>query len=1442
MARAALWTFIALLGASHAAFAAPTNGDFEATLSTGWTDASTNGGEAVRVAEGDNFSSETDTTGISFVSTSHALMLRGGSEGGSESEGGVESEAFLVSHVDLAMWHRNESSSVRARTFVIDDGSGAVLSSADWAPSVGAFTEQTVDMSALCGTTVRVQLRGNTSNSGTPDPDGFVLFDDVNLGGDLCPIFADNDGDQICGQGIDLNSDGDCLDGNESSFNAIDCDDSDPSSFPGASEVPGDGIDQDCDGVDDPGPRQITGTLFEDVDADGRVSSDPGLASARLRVYRDGGDGFADGFDDAFVLTTTTNASGNFQAGGLGAQATYWVVIDSTSLTSSIPVRSGRTLDAVWAEQTWGPAGALCANGEGGTDTRPNTGSCFGGRVAGRSDVPSDLELAEHVIEVPIGTSNVSHVGAAFSFTVVTHAVDGDDDLGTLRTVQGSFRQFLDNVNALDGAHTLRFVPATPPTTQSGNAAWWTVTLEVPTVAIVATDLEIDGRAFCNGITCPLDDTRNENPGFLAAFETTVGVGPDLVPQTDDEPFLSTIPRPELEIDGVNLGAMQVDARVFVHDVALRRLGLDVTSDGTEVQAVVIGASAAGSTSERSTIPALTIAANDIEIRASWIETEADAIVRSGRYDGLRVEQNTIVAPPGGHADAYAGVRIDVSDALDQALDDLVLENLFEGLGGPALVIEGPGEVTGLTAVNNSMVANGFLDSGAISSSPSAILAESFQGDDVLLACNIVWANAGDGLTVTGSATGVALDANAFSDNLGLPIDLDGDGVTVNDGALNVDSANEGLDAPVITETWIDGAGQLNLLGFVGTAATPFAEATQIEWLVGDDDGTQDGPIELGGPPVPRGEPFSHIAYCTTELDGTFACQIDAASAGVVHDTPIVGISLRASGASEAGNVVVTIQDSDEDGLSDPDEVKLYNTDPNDIDTDDDDLPDGEEVLVYNTTPTEADTDGDLLLDGEEIEIMTDPTLADTDGGGTDDGTELLLALTDPLDASDDAPFVDSDRDLLTDADEAKAGTDPKDPDSDDDGLLDGEEVRVEGTNPLVADTDGDTLSDGDEVIVYLTSPVLRDTDGGGLADDFELFVTLTNPLDPIDDDPSLIDSDFDGLTDVLENKEGTDPNDPDTDGDGLLDGDEVNTHSSSPLDRDTDRDGLADGDEVDAGLDPALRDTDGGGVEDGHEVFLFGTDPTDGDDDPLDTDGDGLLDDAEQALHGTDPNLADTDGDGLSDGQEVLVTNTQPTVADSDGDGLDDYAEAIRWGTDPNVADTDGDGLQDGDEVQMHGSDPRLADTDGGGAPDGLEVVAETDPQDPADDLPVTPDDRDGDGLADDDEANQQTDPDDPDTDDDGLLDGDEVERGTDPLVQDTDGGGIEDGLEVAEGADPLDPSDDATIDRGPDEPLTGGSGCACDASGPPPLGSAFGVVLLVAGWSRRRRRTVGR
>jgi len=77
---------------------------------------------------------------------------------------------------------------------------------------------------------------------------------------------------------------------------------------------------------------------------------------------------------------------------------------------------------------------------------------------------------------------------------------------------------------------------------------------------------------------------------------------------------------------------------------------------------------------------------------------------------------------------------------------------------------------------------------------------------------------------------------------------------------------------------------------------------------------------------------------------------------------------------------------------------------------------------------------------------------------------------------------------------------------------------------------------------------------------------------------------DSDGLTNLQESNLGTDPNTADTDGDGLSDGAEVNTHGTDPLKYDTDGDGISDGDEITLGLNPNSTATDG--TPDGERTF----------------------------------------------------------------------------------------------------------------------------------------------------------------------------------------------------------------------------------------------------------------
>ena len=334
------------------------------------------------------------------------------------------------------------------------------------------------------------------------------------------------------------------------------------------------------------------------------------------------------------------------------------------------------------------------------------------------------------------------------------------------------------------------------------------------------------------------------------------------------------------------------------------------------------------------------------------------------------------------------------------------------------------------------------------------------------------------------------------------------------------------------------------------------------------------------------------------------------------------------------------LTDSDSDGLENADEITMYSTDPADDDSDNDGLTDGEEVLTYGTDANDRDTDGDTLVDGIEVGTYgTDPANADTDSDGLSDYQELFVDFTDPND-------TDSDDDNITDGDEVSLyGTDPNSADTDTDGLSDEDELFVYGTDPSSRDTDGDSLWDADEIIAYGTSALLADTDSDGLTDYEEIMGSY-----------------------------GTDALNADTDSDGLSDGDEVAIYGSDPTLTDTDSDGLSDNDEV-IGIygyitDPADADTDGDTYSDNTEITL-GTDPTDAADFPVitDTDGDGLLDTEETAgTYGyvTDPADVDSDDDTLSDYDEIFAYFSDPTTNDTDGDLFTDAYE-VAQGTSPS-------------------------------------------------------------------------------------------------------------------------------------------------------------------------------
>ena len=247
--------------------------------------------------------------------------------------------------------------------------------------------------------------------------------------------------------------------------------------------------------------------------------------------------------------------------------------------------------------------------------------------------------------------------------------------------------------------------------------------------------------------------------------------------------------------------------------------------------------------------------------------------------------------------------------------------------------------------------------------------------------------------------------------------------------------------------------------------------------------------------------------------------------------------------------------------------------------------------------------------------------------------------------------------------------------------------------------------ADGGQLPPALTSASVNctaaDKDSDGMPDYWEDDVAHACTDANVSD--AEIDFDEDGLTHLEEFNAGTNPCDEDTDGDGLLDGEELDTYFTDPLSADTDGDGLPDSVETDTDTYISPSDT--------------GTDPND-----PDSDSDGLNDGFESGGC-TNPNIADTDSDTFGDGQETTLGS----------DPCDDAKTPEHFSipsTCTDSQDNDLDGDTDGNDSDCAGFPPAGVDVDTGfgTSPDGTPlairgtpITLDYEPASPAGNVTVT-------------------------------------------------------------------------------------------------------------------------
>lgn len=688
----------------------------------------------------------------------------------------------------------------------------------------------------------------------------------------------------------------------------------------------------------------ISGIVFEDVNYGGgtgvsqAASNGIGINGVRVELFNNAGT------YQTFTTTATVNGVAGVYSFSGRAAGTYKVRVVNSSVGSS---RSGYVAGLL-PVQTY-------INGD-------------GNRVGG--ETPSSADVAQTTGNLPGGAQSVATVilaanssaGADFGFTF--DAIVNTNDVG-----QGSLRQFLANASALAntgldqrpfnnngfdagtdfpaGQETSIFMipdgTAKPGlraglTNQLRNAAGNAATTASRALITLSTPLVVANTA--NAAATVLDGTtqstlNDSNPAILGTGGT---VGTDRV-------TLSQVDGPEIEIAGAtslaNLYQVSADNSVL-RGVSLHGgTNTVLVSGGTNA---LIEQSVVGINAFSVSLPALGTQSNGITLN------NPSGIVR-----------NNIIAYAGNTGLNYSGVGAGYTITNNEFYENgritaggdniTIADQVATGVAGPVTIIgnliarsNSSGIQFDIAKISTNIVQNNTISENGLGGAVSRLEGSGIHylsrngtergtnPDDI--SKNIIVNNQSSGIVINHGQRGIKISRNSIYQNGNgttggqglLSVDLtpstyfvnstdangkarygQGDGVSPNDGLLDNNQANGGMDYPIITTIAKVGTNQLRIAGYIGNATAgnaKWAGAIVEVYSANNADTNQDGPTTTaaGSPIVAHGESQSFVGTITADGSGRFDVTFANVATNISSGDIITATAyLPAFGTSEVG-------------------------------------------------------------------------------------------------------------------------------------------------------------------------------------------------------------------------------------------------------------------------------------------------------------------------------------------------------------------------------------------------------------------------------------------------------------------------------------------------------------------------------------------------------------